>query len=49
MKQKLNMVRVNIYLPPKLKAEVDKHSEKTGAPLAAIVRLALEAWLKENR
>jgi len=49
MPQKLNMVRVNIYIPPKLKAEIDKHSEKTGAPLAAIVRLALEAWLKEQK
>ena len=49
MPQKLKMTRVNIYLPPKLKAEVDKHSEKTGAPLAAIVRLALEAFLKEHR
>lgn len=47
-KQKLNMLRINIYLPVKLKAEVDKYSAKTGARLAAVVRLALEAFLKER-
>jgi predicted DNA-binding protein len=47
--QKLNMIRVNIYLSPKQKADVDKLSAKTGAPIAELVRRALDAYLKENK
>lgn len=47
--QKLNMIRVNIYLSPKQKAEIDKLSEKTGAPIAELVRRAIDAYLKEHK
>ena len=47
--QKLNMIRVNIYLSRKQKADVDKLSAKTGAPVAELVRRALDRYLKENR
>ncbi len=47
--QKLNMIRVNIYLSKKQKADVDKLSAKTGAPVAELVRRALDAYLKENK
>ena len=47
--QKLNMIRVNIYLSPKQKAEVDKLTEKTGAPVAELVRRAVDAYLKEHK
>ncbi len=49
MPQRLNMIRMNIYLSAKQKADVDKLSAKTGAPVAELVRRALDAYLKENR
>jgi len=47
--QKLNKIRVNMYLSPKQKADLDKLSDKTGAPLAELVRRAVDAYLKENK
>jgi len=47
--QKLNKIRVNIYLSPKQKLDIEKLSEKTGAPMAELVRRAIDAYLKENR
>jgi len=47
--QKLNMIRVNIYLSPKQKSEIDKLSDKTGAPIAELVRRAIDAYLKEHK
>ena len=47
--QQPSMIRVNIYLSAKQKAEVEKLSAKTGAPVAELVRRALDAYLKENR
>ncbi len=47
--QKLNMIRVNIYLSAKQKAEVEKLSAKTGAPVAELVRRALDVYLKEHK
>lgn len=47
--QKLNMIRMNVYLTPKQKAEVEKLSGKTGAPVAELVRRAIDTYLKENK
>jgi len=47
--QKLNKIRVNIYLSPKQKTDIEKLSQKTGAPVAELVRRAIDAYLKENR
>ena len=47
--QKLNKIRVNIYLSPKQKADLDKLSEKTGAPVAELVRRAIDNYLKGNK
>ncbi len=47
--QKLNMIRVNVYLSPKQKSDVEKLSAKTGAPVAELVRRALDAYIKENK
>ena len=48
MQQKLNKLRVSIYLSSKQKVDLEKLSE-TGAPLAELVRRAIDAYLKENR
>jgi predicted DNA-binding protein len=47
--QKLNKIRVNIYLSPKQKEDLDKLSEKTGAPVAELVRRAIDNYLKGNK
>jgi predicted DNA-binding protein len=49
MQQKLNKLRVSIYLSSKQKVDLEKLSEKTGAPLAELVRRAIDAYLKENK
>lgn len=41
--------RVSIYLSPKQKTELEKVSEKTGAPVAELVRRAIDAYLKTNK
>ena len=47
--QTLNMQRVSIYLSPKQKEDLDKLSDKTGAPVAELVRRAIDAYLKANK
>ena len=49
MQQKLNKLRVSIYLSPKQKTDLDKLSDKTGAPVAELVRRAIDAYLKANK
>jgi predicted DNA-binding protein len=49
MQQKLNKLRVSIYLSQKQKTDLDKLSEKTGAPMAELVRRAIDAYLKANK
>jgi predicted DNA-binding protein len=48
-KQKLNMIRVSMYLTKEQKAQLDAIYEKTGAKSAEIMRRALDAYLKENK
>jgi hypothetical protein len=38
----------NLMLPPELRARIDAYRAKTGASLSATVRLALDAFLKQN-
>jgi len=38
-------IRTNIYLTDKQKALLDKLSEKTGAPVAELIRRAIDAYL----
>jgi predicted DNA-binding protein len=45
----MKKIRVNIYLSPKQKADLDKISEKTGAPVAELVRRSIDAYLKANK
>jgi len=49
MQQKLNKLRVSIYLSSKQKTDLDKLSERTGAPVAELVRRAIDAYLKEHK
>jgi hypothetical protein len=39
------MTRFNVYLPPSLKAALDKRHAETGIPTAVFVRLCIEAGL----
>jgi metal-responsive CopG/Arc/MetJ family transcriptional regulator len=48
-KQKLNMIRVSVYLTKEQKAQLDSIYEKTGAKSAEIIRRALDAYLKEHK
>jgi hypothetical protein len=43
------MIRMNVYLLPKQKTEIEKLSDKTGAPVAELIRRAIDAYLKEHR
>jgi len=45
----MNKIRVNIYINPKQKADLDKISERTGAPVAELVRRAIDAYVKTNK
>jgi predicted DNA-binding protein len=47
-KQKLNVLRVSMYLTKEQKKKLDELHEKTGAPQAELVRRALEAYFKEH-
>ena len=48
-KQKLNMVRVSMYLTKEQKAQLDAFYEKTGIRTAEAMRRALDAFLKEQK
>lgn len=39
------MTRFNIYIPPSLKAALDKRHAETGVPTAVFVRLCIEVGL----
>jgi predicted DNA-binding protein len=45
----MRKLRVNIFISPKQKADLEKLSEKTGAPVAELVRRAIDAYLKANK
>jgi predicted DNA-binding protein len=45
----MKKLRVNIYLSAKQKEDLEKISDKTGAPLAELVRRAIDAYLKANK
>ena len=49
MQQKLNKLRVSIYLSPKQKTDLDRLSDKTGAPVAELVRRAIDAYLEKHK
>ena len=40
--------RTELLLPLELKERVRQHTARTGAPLSAVVRLALKAYLDEH-
>jgi predicted DNA-binding protein len=48
-KQKLSMVRVSTYLTMEEKADLEELHRKTGAPVAELIRRAIDAYLKENK
>ncbi len=41
----MTMTRFNIYIPPSLKAALDKRHAETGVPTAVFVRLCIEVGL----
>lgn len=43
-----DMVRTNIWLGEDQKKELDALSRKTGAPVSALIRKAIEAYLKKK-
>jgi hypothetical protein len=42
-------LRTVVYLDAKERQALDRLSEETGAPVAALVRKAIIEWLKKNR
>ena len=42
----MTKLRTNIYLEKEQKRRLDRLSVKTGAPVAALIRLAINAYLK---
>ena len=45
----MRKLRVNIYLSHKQKEDLGKISSKTGAPVAELVRRAIDAYLKAKK
>jgi len=43
------MKRTNIYLEDDQKAKLEKMSAETGAPVAELIRRAIDAFLKKGR
>ena len=41
----MQKLRMNIYLDPKQKAQMETLSQQTGAPVAELVRRAVDAYL----
>jgi len=41
----IHKVRMNVYLDPKQKAGLEAFSSKTGAPVAELVRRAIDGYL----
>jgi predicted DNA-binding protein len=42
-------IRTNVYLDPPQKHALDQLSAKTGAPVAQLVRRAIDKYLKEKK
>jgi len=40
---------MNVFLEPKQKQALDKLSAKTGAPVAELIRRAIDAYLKRGK
>ena len=45
----MKKLRVSIYLSSKQKEDLEKISDKTGAPVAELVRRAIDSYLKANK
>jgi predicted DNA-binding protein len=45
----MRKARINIYLNPQQKTQLEKISEKTGAPVAELVRRAVDLYLKKHK
>jgi hypothetical protein len=41
--------RMNVYLEPEQKAKLEAISDKTGAPVAELIRRAIDLFLKEKK
>lgn len=41
--------RMNVYLNPEQKKALEQMAEKTGAPVAELIRRAIDAYLKAKR
>jgi hypothetical protein len=46
MMRKLNNVKVLAYIRPDQKAALDKRSKESGAPMAELIRRAIDVYLK---
>jgi predicted DNA-binding protein len=44
----MTKLRTNIYLDRRQKVRLDKLSAKTGAPVAALIRRAIDAYLRSR-
>lgn len=45
----MNKIRMNVFLEPAQKQALEKLSAKTGAPVAELIRRAINAYLKRGR
>ena len=45
----MGKIRMNIYLTAKQKASMEKLSERTGAPVAELVRRAIDSYLQMRK
>lgn len=49
MKDSGNKIRMNVFLNPDQKRDLEKLSTKSGAPVAELIRRAIDAYLKRAR
>jgi len=49
MKDSENKIRMNVFLDPEQKRDLEKLSSKNGAPVAELIRRAIDAYLKRAR
>ena len=49
MKDSGNKIRMNVFLDPDQKRDLEKLSSKSGAPVAELIRRAIDAYLKRAR
>jgi len=45
----MNKIRMNVFLDPAQKQALEKLSAKTGAPVAVLIRRAVDAYLKRGK